>query len=54
MENIELVPVSKGAEYLEVHPTTLANHKALGWAECEKREVEEPEQKAVKTKAAAK
>lgn len=41
MDKVELIAVSKGADYLEVHPTTLANHKALGWAECAKREVEE-------------
>lgn len=41
MPEIELIPVSKGADYLEVHPTTLAGHKAVGWAECEKRETKE-------------
>lgn len=34
----DLIPVAKGGEYLEVHPTTLANHKALGWTECARRE----------------
>lgn len=36
---IELVPVSKYGEYIEVHPSTLAAHKAVGWRECERREV---------------
>lgn len=35
---MELIPVSKAGEYIEVHPATLAEHKQLGWAECEKRE----------------
>lgn len=26
-----LVRVYKGSEYLDVHPTTLADHKRLGW-----------------------
>lgn len=39
MEEVELVAVSKGADYLEVHPTTLAAHRAAGWAPCIKREV---------------
>jgi hypothetical protein len=42
MSDVELIPVSKGADYLEVHPTTLAGHKAVGWTECAKREAEEP------------
>lgn len=32
-----LIPVSKDADYLEVHPGALAEHKKLGWAECEKQ-----------------
>lgn len=32
-----LIPVSKGADYLEVHPNALTEHKKLGWAECEKQ-----------------
>lgn len=28
-----LVRVSKGGEVLDVHPTTLAEHKQLGWVE---------------------
>jgi hypothetical protein len=39
---MELISVSKHGEYLEVHPTTLAQHKALGWKECPKQEAEEP------------
>ena len=45
MPEIELIPVSKGADYLEVHPTTLAGHKAAGWVECEKREIKEEQPK---------
>lgn len=37
---MELIPVSKAGEYIEVHPATLAEHKQLGWVECEKREPE--------------
>lgn len=33
MQN-ELIPVAKAGYYLEVHPTALAAHKALGWSEC--------------------
>lgn len=36
---MNLIPVSKGSEYLEVHPTTLQAHRELGWSECEKREL---------------
>ncbi len=39
---MELIPVTKGGEYLEVHPTTLADHKRCGWLECAKREPEAP------------
>lgn len=34
---MELVTVTKDGEFLEVHLTALAQHKALGWEECEKR-----------------
>lgn len=34
---MEMIPVTKGGEYLEVHPTTLADHKRCGWTECEKQ-----------------
>lgn len=34
----DLIPVSKGADYIEVHPDALDEHKRLGWAECERRE----------------
>ncbi len=37
-KSVELVPVSKGADYLEVHPDTLTAHKALGWQQCQRRE----------------
>jgi hypothetical protein len=43
MSDVELIPVAKGDDYLEVHPTTLEAHKAIGWKECDKREIEEPE-----------
>ena len=33
-----LIPVSKGADYLEVHPGALAEHKKLGWTQCAKRQ----------------
>lgn len=33
-----LIPVSKGADYLEVHPNTLAEHKKLGWTQCAKHQ----------------
>lgn len=41
----ELIPVAKGDEYHEVHPTCLAAHKAIGFVECERREVAETEAK---------
>jgi hypothetical protein len=43
----ELVPVSKGADYLEVHPTALSNHLSLGWSKCQRRlpKVEKPNAK---------
>lgn len=34
---MELIPVSLNGVYAEVHPTALAQHKALGWRECEKQ-----------------
>ncbi|MGL5004677.1 MAG: hypothetical protein ACRDAM_17190 [Casimicrobium sp.] len=39
---MELIPVSKDGEYIEVHPTCVDEHKRLGWQACEKRETEEP------------
>lgn len=42
MSDVKLIPVSKGGDYLEVHPTTLASHKAAGWKECEQRKHEAP------------
>lgn len=38
MHEIQLIPVSKAGEYIEVHPTALAAHKSLGWVECERQE----------------
>lgn len=38
MSDIELIPVAKGGEYLEVHPSTLADHQRLGWAPCARQE----------------
>lgn len=37
MEESELIPVTKDGQYLEVHPTALSGHKAVGWKECEKK-----------------
>lgn len=50
-EKMELIPVSKNGEYIEVHPIALAQHKNLGWQECEKQEAEEkvPHKKNSKT-----
>ncbi len=42
-EHVELVPVSKGVEYLEVHPSTLQAHVAMGWLQCQRRESSEGE-----------
>ncbi|MES2262106.1 MAG: HeH/LEM domain-containing protein [Pseudomonadota bacterium] len=39
MPNTELIPISRGGEYLEVHPTALQNHRELGWTETALREV---------------
>ena len=38
MQEIELIPVAKGGEYIEVHPAALDEHKRLGWAECARQE----------------
>ena len=44
MQEIELIPVTKDGEYIEVHPSTLGDHKRLGWVECARQDgVEEPE-----------
>lgn len=40
-----LIPVSKDGEYIEVHPSTLAQHKALGWVECERQQIDPREGK---------
>ena len=34
---MELIPVSKDGEYIEIHPATLADHKRIGWLECERQ-----------------
>jgi hypothetical protein len=47
---MELIAVSKDGEYLEVHPTALAQHKALGWKECQKQEPTSDDALAVETK----
>lgn len=54
MSDVKLIPVSKGDDYLEVHPTTLASHKAAGWIECEprKHEASKPGRKFHNTEAA--
>ena len=41
MNEVALIAVAKGDDYLEVHPTTLKAHKAAGWKECPKREAAE-------------
>lgn len=41
MQEIELTPVTKDGEYIEVHPSTLADHKRLGWVECARQEAEQ-------------
>ena len=51
MSHDTLTPVSRGDEYLEVHPTALSNHKELGWAECQRREAAEPKPKTKKAAA---
>lgn len=38
-----LIAVSKGADYLEIHPNGLEEHRRLGWAECPPRKAEETE-----------
>lgn len=38
MQEIELIAVSKGADYLEIHPTTLKSHAEQGWRVCDKRD----------------
>ncbi len=38
MNEAGLIAVAKGDDYLEIHPTTLAAHKAVGWKQCEKRD----------------
>jgi hypothetical protein len=44
MTEVVFIPVAKDGEYIEVHPSTLAAHKAIGWRECPKQEpIEDPE-----------
>jgi len=38
MSQVDLIPVEKSGEYIEVHPTALQQHKQLGWRECAKQE----------------
>lgn len=38
MSTTELIPVAKDGEYLEVHPTALADHMAMGWSMCARQE----------------
>ena len=46
---MELIPVSKDGQYLEVHPSTLDAHKNLGFRECAKQEaIEEAETEGAK------
>ncbi len=35
---MELIPMQKGEEYMEVHPNVISQFKNLGWVECERRE----------------
>ena len=49
---MELIPVSLNGVYSEVHPTALANHKSLGWRECEKQEQPEHPEGAKKASVA--
>lgn len=34
---MELITVSKDGDCIEIHPTTLADHKRMGWLECERQ-----------------
>lgn len=51
MQEIQLTPVTKGGEYIEVHPTTLGDHKRLGWVECARQEQAEKPKPGRKPKA---
>lgn len=44
MSKVQLIPVALGGQYIEVHPSTLAAHEAVGWRPCEKRDIEQQEQ----------
>lgn len=43
-----LIYVTKDGDALEVHPSCLAAHLAVGWVQCEKPESKGPEQPARK------
>lgn len=45
MQEVELIAVSKGGEYIEVHPSALADHIGRGWAACLKAEAPKAEAK---------
>lgn len=51
MSDVELIPVAKGGEYLEVHPSTLADHQRLGWAPCARQEHADDESEGAKKAA---
>lgn len=46
---LQLVPVEKNGEYIEVHPDILKQHQELGWKVCARRAPKE-EQKPDYTK----
>lgn len=52
MSDVELIPVSKDGEYIEVHPVALKAHEVLGWKRCEKREAKEDAEGAKKASVA--
>lgn len=35
---MELIPVSKDGDYIEIHPTALADHQRCGWAQCARQD----------------
>lgn len=51
MQNIELIPVTKDGEYIEVNPAILAEHKALGWVQCARQELADHEPDGAKKAA---
>lgn len=48
MSDIELIPVTKSGEYIEVHPATLEAHNRLGWKPCARQAVETDEAEPVR------